>query len=90
VLELLVGSALLPRLHSLDVSKGVLADASFLVANAAAFRHLDVIDVGENLLSPDEVARIHNALPQARVGQQRDMYAPDADGNDARYVAVSE
>lgn len=90
VLDLLVGSKLLPRLHSLDLSKGILVDASFLVEHAAAFRHLRVIDVGENLLSPSEVARIHNALPHARVGEQREMYASDDDDDDARYVAVGE
>jgi uncharacterized protein (TIGR02996 family) len=90
VVEALVGSPLLPRLTSLDISKGTLVSAAVLVENAAAFRHLSVIDVGENQLAPDELARIHNALPQARSAGQRERYDAQDPDDDGRFVAISE
>jgi hypothetical protein len=49
----LVRSAILPRLSSLDLSRGTLSDrgAAILVANKDKLAHLEVLDLGLNFLS---------------------------------------
>lgn len=84
LIEPLVKSVLLPRLKSLDLSKGVLqdGDAEHLIANAKAFRHLTRLDLSENLLE-EQLHAIRAALPNAVVDGQRDA-------EDDRYVALGE
>ncbi|MCU0698321.1 MAG: hypothetical protein MUC96_17600 [Myxococcaceae bacterium] len=72
ILPMLLGSPLLPRLRSLDLSKGMVSDgdAELLVRHADRFRHLERVDLSENLLvvSKDALAQ---ALPNARLDGQR-------------------
>lgn len=75
----------LPRLKTLDLSKGALLDRDVdeLVRHAGAFRHLQWIDLSENLLL-QRVDEVRAALPNAVLDHQR-----RADG-DQRYAAVGE
>ena len=85
LIEPLARSALLPRLTSLDLSKGALQDRDIdtLLAHADAFAHLTWLDLGENqiLERADEIAA---RLPNASVGAQR------VDDLDDRCIAVRE
>jgi uncharacterized protein (TIGR02996 family) len=87
-LEPLARSKVLPRLERLDLSKGALMDrdVDLLLKHALAFRHLAVLDLRENLLEQGG-ARIAEVLPNALVGDQRELYD---DGGDDRYTAVGE
>ncbi len=86
--ELLVAtlqSKVLPKLKVLDFSKGILGDADVdvLLKNADRLKHLERLDLSENLI--DDVERLKTALPNAIVDEQRD----DDDG-EYRYCAVGE
>jgi hypothetical protein len=78
-------SKLLKQLKALDLSRGVIMDSDLddLLNNADAFKHLDKIDLSENLLN-DRVDELKQALPNALVHDQR--YEDD----EHRYVAVGE
>jgi uncharacterized protein (TIGR02996 family) len=83
VLQMLVGSPLLSRLRSLDLSKGLFSDAeaALVLQHAHRFRHLTRFDLSENLIAQarDELAR---ALPNVRLERQRT--------DEGRVVAVVE
>jgi hypothetical protein len=88
---------ILPRLHSLDLSKGILArrGVAAFEEHAAAFRHLASIDLSENLLEHEEAARIRAVLDNVILTDQRERESEDyeeeeADGEITRYVAVGE
>lgn len=95
-IEALATSRVLPRLHSLDLSCGVLAvrGVELLRQHAPLFRHLASIDLSRNLLLPDECEQIRGVLDNVILVDQRerdDYYEEDeADGEVARYVAVGE
>lgn len=78
-------SKVLPKLKVLDFSKGVLTDSDVevLVKNVDRLKHLERLDLSENLI--DDVERLKAALPNAVVDDQRD----DDDG-EYRYCAVGE
>ena len=90
----LAGSAILPRLRSLDLSKGTMGSVATaqLLAHAARFAHLAAIDLAENCLTDEECSRIRAALPQVAAGEQRgEREDGDEDhDDDGRYVAVGE
>lgn len=94
--EALASSRVLPQLHSLDLSRGILArrGAALLVEHAARFRHLASLDLSLSLLEPDEVERIRGALDNVIVTDQRevddDYEEQEQDGVNARYVAIGE
>lgn len=94
--EALATSAILPQLHSLDLSRGILArrGAALLVEHAARFRHLASLDLSLNLLEPDEVERVRGVLDNVIVTDQRevdyDYEQLEQDGETARYVAIGE
>lgn len=85
-LEPLARSKLLPKLKRLDLSRGVLqdGDVELLLAHAAAFRHLEVLDLSENQLE-NGGERITAALPNAVVAKQREIYEEGQ-----RYSALGE
>ena len=91
IVPALAESKLLPQLHSLDLSRGVFArEASdALVDHAAAFRHLASIDLSDNVLLPDEIARIRAALDNVVIGDQRERDEDDG-GELGRYVSLGE
>lgn len=78
-------SKVLPRLKSLDLSKGVLMDAEALelIRHRAAFAHLQRLDLSENLFN-EAGPQLQQALPNAILTDQR--YEED----DYRYTAVGE
>jgi uncharacterized protein (TIGR02996 family) len=88
----LARSTVLSRLRTLDLSKGTMARsaAEALVLHAAAFAHLESIDLDENLLLDEELAQIAKALPNAVHGEQRDRDEDDDDDEGNRYAAVGE
>lgn len=83
----LARSELLPRLTSLDLSKGTMSrdGAAALVVHADAFRHLAAIDLSENFLAEVDCEQLHRVLPSITFGQQREV-----DDDEPRYVAVGE
>ncbi len=86
-------SMLLPQLHSLDLSRGVFARVATdaLVEHAAAFRHLASIDLTDNVLEPDEIARIRAVLDNVIFGDQREREEDeDDDGELGHYVSLGE
>lgn len=84
LIEPLARSKVLGQLKVLDLSKGTLldGDVDVLLRHAAAFKHLEKLDLSENQLNEraDEVAA---ALPNAVLGEQRE-------GDGDRYTAVGE
>ena len=93
VIPELARSRILPQLHSLDLSKGVMARLAtrYLVEHAAAFRHLAAIDLDANMLLDDELAQIRAVLDNVIPGKQREReYEDDDDDEMDRYVAVGE
>ncbi len=81
---LLAGTALLPRLETLDLSMGTMTDvgAEHLLADAGAFRHLECLNLEDNFLSPQMCTRLEAALPVGGLSQKND--------GDDRYVSVGE
>jgi uncharacterized protein (TIGR02996 family) len=65
----LVGSPVLARLETLDLSHGGLGEegARMLVEHAAYFAHLKRLDVSGNQLSLEQAATIQRILPNARL-----------------------
>lgn len=96
LVPVLARSPLLPRLRHLDLSQGTLGDAGAqaLLEHAAAFRHLDALDLRQSYLGPAARAAL-SALchpgqpwhrgPRIELSGQR---TPDEAG--ARYVTVGE
>jgi predicted DNA-binding WGR domain protein len=89
----LAASKLLPRLRTLDLSKGIAASAATaaLIEHAAAFRHLESIDLAENMLTDANVIRLQKVFANMKLDEQRaeDM-DDDADDDDYRYAALGE
>ncbi len=85
-LEPLARSKLLPKLRRLDLSDGVLqdGDVDLLLSHAAAFKHLEVLDLSGNQLEAGG-ERITAALPNAVIGEQREIY-----DEGERYSALGE
>ncbi len=91
----LARSALLPRLATLDLSRGTMTaqGAAALVAHAVAFRHLTAVDLDDNHLTPAEVERVCAALPQVHSASQRDEERAgdgEAEAEVERFVALGE
>ena len=84
---MLATSRLLPRLHTLDLSRGTMTATGLaaLVAAAPAFAHLDVLDLSQNHLVGELDPRVHALARRVVVDDQRE---PFDDGD--RYVAVGE
>lgn len=92
LIPLLAGHPLTRQLTHLSLAKGVLrpTEVDLVCSHAAAFQHLAVFDLSENLLEDDDVARLKVALPNLVAADQREDYgAEDGDEGD-RYVAVGE
>ncbi len=84
----LARSQVLPRLDSLDLSKGTFGhdETAFLVEHAPSFRHLASIDLEDNFLDASDIARLRGVLDNVIVTSQR------IDDEDAghRYVVEYE
>ncbi len=77
-------SKLLRQLETLDLSKGVMSTTGVdaLVKHAKAFAHLKLLDLGENCLSADDIARVRRLAKKVVTTKQK--------GEDARYVSLGE
>jgi uncharacterized protein (TIGR02996 family) len=87
----LAKAPIVARLKTLDLSKGTLfrEGAAALLEHAAAFRHLDKLDLDDNYLEPEQCKAIETAIPCAHIGDQREV--DDWDGDTPyRYVSVGE
>jgi hypothetical protein len=86
-IAILASSPLLPRLRTLDLSRGTMhtRGAAALFTHSAAFAHLEWIDVSENLLSAHDVGLVRAHVPQLRAAPQRFDTAPDG----RRRVAIT-
>lgn len=81
--RVLARSKLLPRLRSLDLSRGVLNDddVPMLLSLAPAFRHLELLDLSQNQLS---------AAGEAALGELGNVVLTDQREDAERYTAVGE
>jgi len=79
-------AAILPQLRTLDLSLGTMgiAGANAIADNAAAFAHLDQLDLEKNYIPAEGCARLRAVLPNVKLAGQRheDEYG--------RFVSVSE
>lgn len=83
----LAGTRLLARLKTLDLSMGTMTEpgAEALLEHAAAFKHLNTLNVTDNILSEGALTRLRECFGRALVGgAQKD------DDEDWRYVSVGE
>lgn len=85
LIEPLAKSPVLAQLKTLDLSKGTLIDehVDLFLKHADAFKHLDRIDLSDNLLE-ERGGEIHARLAHAIVDRQRE------DDPDYRYAALGE
>ena len=87
----LARSPLVKRIRTLDLTKGTMwrEATQALLENAAAFRHLELLDLADNYFD-DEMARaIKKAIPCANVDDQKQL-DDDDDDDPYRYVTVGE
>lgn len=84
----LAGAPVVARLHTLDLSLGVLSDAGAAALLAGQpLTHLRRLDLHHHYLSPELAARLVEELP----GVEVDLSEPEeADQDGDRYVAVAE
>ncbi len=92
--ELIVALAKAPivrRIRTLDLTKGTLwrEGAQALIEHAAAFRHLELLDVRDNYFDDEQAAAIKKAIPCANVSEQKELDDED-DDDPYRYVTVGE
>ena len=83
-------SGVLRRLRELDLSMGTLGDegAQSILEHAAAFRHLEVLDVSTSFLSDDAVVRLRAELPCVKsTDQEREV---GEDGVARRFCNIGE
>jgi uncharacterized protein (TIGR02996 family) len=80
-------SEILPRLRTLDLSRGTLGDegARAILARADKFEHLEVLDLSRSYLSPAVIEQLGTLGP--KVITEKNQGATDADD---RYVSISE
>jgi hypothetical protein len=84
--EVIHKARILPQLKTLDLSKGTMSDdgARALLANRAAFAHLDELDLSENYVSADLAAQLATLCKSV----QHDMR--DDEDPEYRYTVVGE
>ncbi len=92
--ELIVALAKAPivrRIRTLDLTKGTLwrEGAQALIEHAAAFRHLELLDVRDNYFDDEQAAAIKKAIPCANISEQKEL-DDDDDDEPYRYVTVGE
>ena len=94
LLPMLAKSQLLPKLESLDLSRGIAAKTftDYLVGNPAPYRHLAAFDLSENVLYDEEVEQIRAVLDNVLLADQRPDDREDdyEDDPGERYVALGE
>lgn len=76
LVEMLVGSAVLPRLHTLGLGMGTLSDAgaAAIWENREAFAHLRLLNLSDNYISPSWHERLQSVCRVVRIGYQQSSY----------------
>ena len=65
--------------------------AAAVIANAAAFRHLEKLDLRDNYIPEEQAKAIVQAIPCADVDDQRELDDDDDDDDDPyRYCSIGE
>ena len=84
----LAGAPVVARLHTLDLSLGILSDAgATALLSGQPLTHLRRLDLHHHYVSPELAARLVEELPGVEVDLS-DAKEADRDGD--RYVDVSE
>jgi hypothetical protein len=85
----LIKSKILPKLKSLDLSMGVLGDEDIdlMMQNAAAFAHLEELNVEDSALTNASKPKVAKLAKKANFGKSQ---SPDRRQGDYRYTSVSE
>ncbi|MFO7565547.1 MAG: WGR domain-containing protein [Enhygromyxa sp.] len=84
----LAKSDLLAQLESVDLSMGTLhgPGVEAILANAAKFKHLKRLDLSQNFLSDEQIARLREAFGD--IVDTRDQDAPDEWGEELHYYTT--
>lgn len=71
--EMLPGARVLPHLRSLDLSKGTLSydGAMTLLERREVYRHLELLDLSENLIEDELCEELRTLCEKVRIGDQR-------------------
>src|SRR5205814_425102 len=71
--EVLGSARIVPQLEGLSLALGCLSNAGMrhIIGRAGAYAHLQVFDVGANLLDRASQRALENAFPRIRIGKQR-------------------
>ncbi len=87
LVDVVATSRLLPRLKVVDFSMGTFANeaADALIRHAARFQHLQAVVLDDNFFSDGDKERLTAALPNARIGVQKETDDPEW-----RYATVAE
>ncbi len=87
----LARSPLVKRIRTLDLTKGTMwrEAAQALLEHAAAFRHLELLDLSDNYFDDEMAKAIKKAIPCANVDDQKEL-DDDDDDDPYRYVTVGE
>ncbi len=91
VAKALANAPILAQLERLDLSMGTLSDdgAQAILDKAAAFAHLQALDLSENFISEAKAAEVVAALPKATIGESKDQWGDPGDYS-YFYVSVGE
>jgi uncharacterized protein (TIGR02996 family) len=91
LIDAIAESAVLPRLHSLDLSRGILCreGAARLLARRDKFAHLHSLDLDKNYILEEDSAALQAVFPQVDLGLQRELDG-DFDDEYSRYTAAGE
>lgn len=92
LISALAKAPIVKRIRTLDLTKGTMwrEGAQALIEHAAAFRHLELLDLRDNYLGGELAAAIKGAIPCANVTGQKELDDDDEDDDPYRYITVGE
>jgi uncharacterized protein (TIGR02996 family) len=90
--EALIGSPILTKVHTLDLSMGNLSDRAItaMLARKDAFAHLQQLDVSDNALTDASWPAARDLAKQVTFGTEHDLDRIDTSRRYRRYVSVGE
>lgn len=87
----LAHAPIVARLRELDLSLGTLGDEGVAALLAGQpLSHLESLDCYHNYISPDMAQRLRDALPGVEVDTSGEREPDEWDGEQIRYIAISE